>query len=317
MPREKISRLRPDVLTLDLEMPGIDSLTFLGRLMRHSPMPVVVVSSATPERSEAALRALVLGAIELISKPASASSVPTAAAQLVRAVRAAALARMRREEPLPLLGIPVARNEPAGPASSVCELFAIGAATGGPMAIEALVTRFPRNAPATVIVQHMPAGFTKAFADRLNGLSAVEVREARDGDIVHRGLALVAPGDRHAVVQRTNGDLVVRLKDGPPVHHQRPSVDVLLHSVARTCGADAIGVILTGMGVDGAEGLLAMRDAGAHTIAEDERTCMVFGMPREAILVGAAVEILPLSRIRAAILHAVPRISGPTIAVSE
>jgi two-component system, chemotaxis family, protein-glutamate methylesterase/glutaminase len=294
--RDRILELRPDVVTLDVEMPRMDGLSFLERLMRHHPIPVVIVSSLTPEHSEGALRALELGAVEVVCKPGSAYSVPEVGQRLVHAIRAAALAR------LPAATAP-AQTRPVAPPAALHQLrttnriLAIGASTGGTKAIEAVLRALPASAPGTVIVQHMPAGFTRSFADRLNTLCAMEVREARDGDLVSPGLALIAPGNLHMVVQRSGAQFVARLKDGPPVHHQRPAVDILFHSVARAAGRNAVGVILTGMGADGAKGLRAMFDAGAWTIAQNEATCVVYGMPREAVTLGAAREIEPLDRI--------------------
>jgi two-component system, chemotaxis family, protein-glutamate methylesterase/glutaminase len=301
--REKIVQLRPDVITLDVEMPRMDGLSFLERLMRHYPLPVVIVSSLTPAHSEAALRALALGAVEVVCKPGSAYSVPDVARDLARAVRAAASARVVPHS--------AAASEPAAASPVLAQLrtthklLAIGASTGGTQAIEAVLTRLPANAPGTVIVQHMPAGFTSSFASRLDRVCAMTVREAQDNDVITPGVALIAPGNHHLVVQRSGAQLIARVKDGPPVHHQRPAVDVLFQSAARVAGRNAIGVILTGMGADGAVGLRAMRDAGAWTIAQDERTCVVFGMPREAIAAGGACEVVGLPRVAAAILNAV------------
>jgi len=297
--RDKILKLRPDVLTLDVEMPRMDGLTFLSKLMQFHPMPVVVVSSLTPKNSEAAIRALELGAVEVIGKPGSAYSVPEIARQLVRAIRAAAGARIRKEL-LELPAVPPATRH--FQLKTTDKVLAVGASTGGTKAIEVLLTSLPAMAPGTVIVQHMPEHFTAAFASRLNQLAAMEVREARDLDSVVTGVALIAPGHRHMVLERSGARYLVRLHDGPPVHHQRPSVDVLFHSVARSGGANAVGVLLTGMGADGAEGLLAMRESGSHTFAEDESSCVVFGMPREAIVLGAAVEVVALPRMAQAIL---------------
>lgn len=309
--RDRILQLKPDVLTLDVEMPRMDGLSFLARLMKHYPLPVVVVSSLTPKNSEAALRALALGAVEVIAKPGSAFSIPDVSRQLVRAVRAAAVANVG--------AAPTAPSAPAAPVTEAARtalaqvrtthrLIAIGSSTGGTRALEALLPGLPAGSPGIVIVQHMPPGFTASFAQRLDGLCAMDVREARDGDAVAPGLVLIAPGDHHMVLQRSGARLEVAVKRGPPVHHQRPAVDVLFHSVARLAGRNAVGVILTGMGADGAAGLLAMRQAGAHTIAQDERSSVVFGMPKEAIRLGAAAEVLPLERIAPAML-------GATIAV--
>ncbi len=294
--REKIVKLRPDVVTLDVEMPRMDGLTFLSRLMTHYPLPVVIVSSLTPEHSAMAMRAFELGAVEVISKPGSQYSVPADPAALVRAIRAAASARVaKRRETSDRPQPPAVRD--FGQIETTHKILAIGASTGGTQAIERVLRELPAMSPGTVIVQHMPETFTRAFAERLNGLSAMQVIEACDGDRVVPGVALVAPGNRHMVLQRSGAVYQVRVKDGPPVHHQRPSVDVLFQSVAHNAGINAIGVILTGMGADGAKGLLAMRAQGAATIAQDEQSCVVFGMPKEAIRLGGVETIAPLDQI--------------------
>ena len=306
--RDRIVALQPDVITLDVEMPRMDGLSFLARLMKHYPIPVVIVSSLTPENGELALRALELGAIEVVSKPGSALSAPDVAKKLVRAVRAAAAARFSAPglrgfaASVPAEPLPTLRFE------TTHKVLAIGASTGGTRAIEAVLRGLPADAPGTVIVQHMPAAFTGPFAQRLDGVCGIEVREARDGDMIVPGVALVAPGDRHLIVQRSGARYVARLRNGPPVHHQRPAVDVLFDSVARAAGTNAVGTLLTGMGNDGARGLLAMREAGARTFAEDESTCVVFGMPREAIRMRAAEQVVPLDRMAAAVLGA---LAGP------
>ena len=311
--REKIVRLRPDVITLDVEMPRMDGLSFLAKLMRHYPIPTVVVSSLTPRHSEAAVRALALGAVDVVAKPSSSFSASGIGDELARAVRAASYARVARpapeaEAPAPIEAAPLRVIE------TTHKVLAIGASTGGTVAIERVLRGLPADAPGTVIVQHMPEHFTGPFAVRLNSLCAMEVREARDGDTVVPGLVLVAPGGRHMVLQRSGARYVARIKDGPPVHHQRPAVDVLFQSVARGAGRNAVGVLLTGMGADGAKGLLAMREAGAHTMAQDEHTCVVFGMPKEAIRLGAAHEILPLHDVAAAMLRAAARLSREDLA---
>jgi two-component system, chemotaxis family, protein-glutamate methylesterase/glutaminase len=307
--RDKIVRLQPDVLTLDVEMPRMDGLSFLAKLMKYQPMPVIVVSSLTPQNSEAALEALRLGAVEVIAKPGSAYSTPDIARQLVRAIRAASCARVAQ------LGAP-APDDKSAPAAAAAKLsgptlqttrkvLAIGASTGGTKAIEAVLVALPPTTPGTVIVQHMPESFTGPFAERLNRLCSIEVREARDGDQVVPGVALIAPGNQHLLLQRSGATYIARTKDGPAVHHQRPSVDVLFQSVATQAGKNAVGVILTGMGADGAKGLLAMHDNGAHTIAEAEQSCVVFGMPKEAINAGGVDEITTLPNVAGAILKAV------------
>lgn len=298
--RDKIIALRPDVLTLDVEMPRMDGLSFLERLMQHYPMPVVIVSSLTPKHSDAAVRALALGAVDVVPKPGTQYTVPDVERHLVSAIRAAARATLRLPQLpsattiAPLPGIDQLRA--AG------RLIAIGASTGGTGAIEEVLRRLPANAPATVIAQHMPAGFTASFAKRLDEQCAITVREARDGEILSPGVALVAPGDFHLVVHQSGGHWIARVKRGPLVHHQRPAVDVLFQSVAKAAGRRAVGVLLTGMGEDGARGLLAMREVGAWTIAQDEESSVVFGMPRVAIEMGGAEEVCPLSGVADAIL---------------
>ncbi len=298
--REKIASLKPDVLTLDIEMPRMDGLTFLEKLMAAHPMPVVVVSSLTPASSPMAFRALELGAVGVVCKPGSQFSIPDVARDIVHQVRAAFLAKVRAPS--------VRRVAPVRAEQSFVttrKILAIGASTGGPRAIEDVLSALPPAGPGTVIVQHMPAQFTAEFAKRLNGLCAMRVAEATDGEEVLAGKALIAPGGRHMLLQRVGATYVVRLKDMPAVNHHRPSVDVMMHSVAKAAGANAVGVILTGMGSDGAKGLLAMRQAGAHTIAQDEETSIVYGMPKEAAAQGGASEILPLERIARAACAAV------------
>lgn len=301
--REKIIQLHPDVLTLDLEMPRMDGLSFLAKLMKYHPMPVVVVSSQAQEGSAAALTALELGAVEVVPKPGSQLSVPDVGRRLIYALRAAAAARMENLQ----LHIPMSDKEVQAPSTvslptATHKIVAIGASTGGTQAIEAVLRGMPADAPGTIIVQHMPQSFTCAFADRLNRVCPMHIREARDMDDLTTGMALIAPGDKHMVLQKSGARYHVRIKDGPRVHFQRPSVDVLFQSVASSAGQNAIGVLLTGMGSDGARGLLAMQHNGAHTIAQDEKSCVVFGMPKQAIELGGVDEVLPLSKIAKAIL---------------
>ena len=295
--REKIVALEPDVVTLDVEMPRMDGLSFLAKLMKYHPMPVVVVSSLTQENSEPALRALALGAIEVVPKPGSVYSVPDIARVLIRAIRAAATARIGQPDPETAEADAVVPERLPTQLRTTDKVLAIGASTGGTTAIETVLRGLPATCPGTVIVQHMPGKFTAAFAKRLDSVCPMEVREARDGDDVSTGTVLIAPSDVHMVLHRSGARYYVRLKGGPRVHYQRPSVDVLFHSVAQSAGPNAVGVLLTGMGSDGAKGLLAMREQGARTIAEAERTCVVFGMPREAIKLGAADEVVPLPRV--------------------
>jgi two-component system chemotaxis response regulator CheB len=298
--RDKIVELRPDVITLDLEMPRMDGLSFLVKLMKHMPTPVVVLSSLTPRNSELALKALDLGAVEVLCKPGAAYSTKDMAQPLAHAIRSAAVAK-----------IPTVWVKPAArPAAenllvqTTHKVIAIGASTGGTKAIETVLTGIPATAPGIVIVQHMPENFTTSFAKRLDEVCALEVREARDNDHVVPGVALLAPGNHHMVLARSGGIYLVRIKDGPRVHYQRPSVDVLFHSVAQTAGSNAVGAILTGMGADGAKGLLDMRANGAYTLAQDEASCVVFGMPKEAIKMGAADEVVHLGYMSQAIIQA-------------
>jgi two-component system chemotaxis response regulator CheB len=315
--REQIVRLRPDVVTLDVEMPRMDGLSFLAKLMRHLPTPVVVVSSLGQKDGDVAVRALALGAVEVIAKPGSAFAVQGLGQELARAVRTAAAARVAHRAPAPAAG-PAAAPAGAPPLAALettHKVLAIGASTGGTQAIERVLLGLPANAPGTVIVQHMPAHFTGAFAKRLDGICPMAVREAVDGDAVVPGVALIAPGDKHMVLQRSGAKYLARIKDGPPVHHQRPAVDVLFQSVARHAGRNAIGVLLTGMGADGARGLLAMREAGAHTVAQDEASCVVYGMPREAARLGAAAEVAPLDAVPAAVLRALAAVARNGLAM--
>lgn len=289
--RDKIVALRPDVLTLDLEMPRMDGLTFLGKLMRYHPLPVVVVSSLTPEGSEAALDALAAGAFEVVAKPGPSYTVGEVARQLAGTIKAAASAPPRKSRQ----GAEVERAPSLKRTTS--RILGIGASTGGTVALERLLSALPLDAPPCVVVQHMPEGFTRAFAQRLDACSEVHVKEAEDGELLAAGKVLVAPGNRHVLVRRSGAVYRAELKDGPPVGRHRPSVDVLFRSLAGCAGPDGMGVLLTGMGADGAAGLLCMRDAGALTIAQDEETSVVWGMPREAVALGAAAEVLPLDEM--------------------
>jgi len=294
--RDKIVRLHPDVVTLDLEMPRMDGLTFLAKLMRHYPIPVIIVSSLTPEGSDTALRAMALGAVDIVSKPGSAYTVGEVSKVLIEKIRVAATARVFQTNKVK----PSRSSSPAKEYmlhKTTHRILAIGASTGGTRAIEDVLVDLPPNTPGTVIVQHMPEHFTASFARRLNELSSMEVREACNRDIVAPGVALVAPGNQHMVLRRNGARYIVEVKGGPQVHHQRPSVDFLFHSVAGQAGPNAVGVILTGMGSDGAQGLLGMRQAGAHTLAQDEASCVVFGMPKEAIENGAAEQVVPLKNV--------------------
>jgi two-component system, chemotaxis family, protein-glutamate methylesterase/glutaminase len=289
--RDKILALNPDVLTLDIEMPRMDGLTFLRKLMRFHPMPAVVISSLAQKNCSAALDAMAFGAVEVLAKPGGPYSVGELRLTLADKIRAAALARRRKVEGMP----------PPAPATlgafTPSAVIAIGASTGGTEAIAAVMKSLPAVAPPVVIAQHIPPVFSRAFAERLNANCAVEVKEAEDGDELRPGLALVAPGDYHMLLRKRAGGYRVEVKTGPRICYQRPSVDVLFFSVAEAAGCHSTGALLTGMGSDGAEGLLRMRQAGARTIAQDEATCAIFGMPHEAIERGAAQHVLPLHRI--------------------
>jgi two-component system, chemotaxis family, protein-glutamate methylesterase/glutaminase len=307
----KIRRARPDVILLDLEMPRMDGLTFLRKLMAEDPIPVVVCSALGTRGAEAALRAVEEGAVEVVAKPRIGvrEFLEESATLITDALRAAA-----RVEPRPHR--PRAPVEPRLSADAVLparqrhglrvtteKVVALGASTGGTEALRAILEEMPPDAPGLVVVQHMPEMFTKAFADRLDGLCRIRVKEAADGDRVIAGRALIAPGNRHTLLARSGAHYAVEVRDGPLVSRHRPSVDVLFRSVAQAAGPNAVGVILTGMGNDGAQGLLEMRMAGAATVAQDEASSVVFGMPKEAIECGAAAEVVPLSRIPAAVLR--------------
>jgi two-component system chemotaxis response regulator CheB len=290
-------------VTLDLEMPRMDGLSFLSKLMKHHPMPVVVLSSLTPKNSELGIKALDLGAVEVLCKPGASYSTKDIAQPLVHAIRSAAAAKIAVT---PAKATGAAERQPFENllVQTTHKIIAIGASTGGTKAIEAVLSRMPPTAPGIVIVQHMPEHFTTSFAKRLNDISALQVREARDNDHVIPGVALIAPGNHHMLLARSGGTYVAKIKDGPRVHYQRPSVDVLFHSVAQTAGRNAVGAILTGMGADGAQGLLAMRNSGAYTLAQNEASCVVFGMPKEAIKLGAADEVVALEDMTHSILQA-------------
>lgn len=304
--RDKIVALRPDVVTLDVEMPRMDGLTFLEKLMKHYPLPVIVVSSLTQNSTRAALEALNRGAVDVLAKPGGPYSVADLKDDLPQRVRAAAAAKLRNGPPQP-----APRPAPVAPAAAAAarngaiphHLIAIGASTGGTVAIERVLAALPLSMPPIVITQHIPPGFSTTFAQRLNKVCALEVKEAEGGETLANGMAVVAPGNRHLEIERiAGGGWRTRLHDGPKVCYQRPSVDVLFRSVARDAGVNATGVLLTGMGADGAAGLLEMRRNGAGTIAQNEDTCVVFGMPREAIRMGAAQQVLPLDDIPAALM---------------
>lgn len=305
--RDKILELEPDVVTLDIEMPRMDGLTFLKAIMKHRPMPVIIMSSLTNSGSEKALEALQSGAVDVMDKPSGSRSAEADGSRLAAKIKAAASARIRRP------AVRQSRLETASPGGqggavrearvvagthSSRQIILLGASTGGTEALKTVLMSMRGDLPGIAIVQHIPAYFSKAFADRLNQLCPMEVREARVGDVLRPGLALVAPGGFHMLVKWRANAYVVDLTEGPLVHHQRPAVDVLFESAVKAgCGPYAIGALLTGMGADGAAGLLRMRQSGAWTAAQDEESCVVFGMPREAIRLGAARHVLALEHI--------------------
>lgn len=292
--RDMIKKFNPQVLTLDVEMPRMDGLDFLEKLMRLRPMPVVMVSSLTGKGSEITLRALELGAVDFVTKPQLGirEGMLAYSELIAEKIRTAAKARLpqRSNSPAPtiLSHAPLLSSE---------KLIAIGASTGGTEAIRQVLQPLPATSPALLITQHMPPGFTRSFAERLNKLCQITVKEAEDGERVLPGHAYIAPGDRHLELSRSGANYQVKLNDGPPVNRHRPSVDVLFRSVAQFAGRNAVGVILTGMGNDGAAGMLEMHRAGAYTLAQNEASCVVFGMPREAIASGGVNEVVELDRM--------------------
>ena len=296
--RDMIIELHPDVLTLDIEMPRMDGLTFLRRLMKHFPLPVVIVSSLTPRGGEVALEAMDLGAVDVMCKPGAAYAVGDMAVELRDKVKAAARVSVAVHEDS------VATCAPARLSllRTTNAVVAVGASTGGTQALQSILSALPANCPGMVIVQHMPEHFTRSFAARLNALCAMEVKEAADGDTVAPGRVLIAPGNFHMTLDRSGAVYKVNVKGGPLVSRHRPSVDMLFQSVARYAGRNAVGVILTGMGNDGAQGMAEMRTQGAATVAEHESTCVVYGMPREAVAKGGVQHVLPLRDIPAKIL---------------
>jgi two-component system chemotaxis response regulator CheB len=299
--REKIKALNPDVLTLDVEMPRMDGLTFLRNLMRLRPMPVIMVSSLTDKGAEVTLDALSIGAVDYLSKPKSdlAATLADYKEELIAKVKAAASARVRATEPAASASADamLAKRDPRRQLRTTERIIAIGASTGGTEAIKEVLIRLPPDTPGIVITQHIPKLFSGAFARRMDACCQVSVCEAEDGQQILRGHAYVAPGDMHLLVVRDGARYVCRLDEGPPVNRHKPSVDVLFRSVAQQAGRNAIGVILTGMGKDGALGLKEMRDAGGRTVAQDEATSIVWGMPGEAVALGGAADVLPLGDI--------------------
>ena len=294
--RQRIKALSPDVLTLDIEMPVMDGLSFLEKLMALRPMPVVVVSTLTQKGTDAAVRALELGAVDCIGKPLAdiRTGMADLAASLIAKVKAAAIARPRARSNAAVRQRPLAVDPGL---STAGRIVAIGASTGGVEALQQLLVRLPAGAPAILITQHMPAGFTSSFARRLDSQCAVTVMEATDDRRVLPGHVYIAPGARHLALVRTGAHYICRLHDGPPVSGHRPSVDVLFQSTALAAGSNAVGIILTGMGRDGSDGLLAMRKAGARTYGQSEASCLIYGMPKAAMMAGSVEHELPLDRL--------------------
>ncbi len=310
--RDKIVRLNPDVITLDVEMPRMDGITFLKKIMRFFPKPVIIISSLTKEGSELALEALEAGAVDVLCKPGGSYSVGDLTMQLARVIRAAAKANMRNKhvydfkqaEPKKTPEI----QKPFGGGQlkhTTDKIIAIGASTGGTEAIKQVLYGLPADCPGIVIVQHMPPKFTTSFAERLNSLVPLEVKEAEDGDRVLMGRVLIAPGNYHMLLKKSGADYYVQVKEGPMVHHHRPSVDVLFHSVAQVAAQNSVGVLLTGMGADGAIGIKEMHDNGSYTVAQNEESCVVYGMPREAVRLEAIDRVVHINSVAEAILDGI------------
>ena len=302
--RDKIVQLKPDVITLDIEMPRMDGVTFLRKLMKHYPIPVVILSSVAKEGSTMAMDALAAGAVEVLAKPGAAYAVGEMSTILSEKIRAASKADLKRLARISQLK-PVPSKNHTALAKTTNKVIAIGASTGGTQAIEYCLRQLPTSAPGVVIVQHMPENFTTSFAKRLNSVCEVEVKEAAQGDAVVPGRVLIAPGSQHMALNRSGARYLVDLKAGPLVNRHRPSVEVLFRTAAQHAGANVVGVMLTGMGADGAEGMLKMKEAGAINIAQDEKTCVVYGMPRAAVEIGAVDYTLPLDRIVGKVLQLV------------
>jgi two-component system chemotaxis response regulator CheB len=302
--REMIRELAPDVITLDVEMPRMDGIDFLGKLMRLRPMPVLMVSTLTERGADVTLRALELGAVDFVAKPriGVADGLRQLAEDICAKLRTAAQARVRRL-PIPAASTPQRPAAPGLGRLSTEKIIFIGASTGGTEATRELLMGLPPDAPAVVITQHMPPGFTRSYAARLDSLCRIRIKEAADGDRILPGHGYIAPGGLHLTVERSGANYLARVRDGDAINRHKPSVEALFDSAARVVGPNALGVMLTGMGADGAKAMKAMRDAGSYNICQDEASCVVFGMPREAIAQGAAHEVLPLQRIAPALLE--------------
>ncbi|MEA2104713.1 MAG: chemotaxis response regulator protein-glutamate methylesterase [Candidatus Cloacimonadota bacterium] len=298
--RDKLVQLEPDVITLDVEMPKMDGITFLRKVMKYKPIPTIIVSSLTTKGSKLAMEAFEAGAVEVIPKPGAAYTIGNMGKDLTFKIHAASKAKVFKQE----IFIPKKTKIASRALSETTnKIIALGASTGGTQALQQVISSLPANCPGVVIVQHMPPKFTTSFAERLNSLSELEVSEAQGGEYVTSGKAFLAPGNFHMVLNRSGARYFVELKKGPRVHHQRPAVDILFRSVANIAGANAVGAIMTGMGSDGARGLKMMKDAGAKTIAQNEETCVVFGMPKEAIKLNCVDYIEPIENISNKILQ--------------
>ncbi|HEY1130087.1 MAG TPA: chemotaxis response regulator protein-glutamate methylesterase [Roseateles sp.] len=317
--REMIRNLNPDVITLDVEMPRMDGLDFLSRLMRLRPMPVVMVSTLTERGAEVTLKALELGAVDFVAKPkiGVADGIRLLAQDITDKIRIASKAHIRRHvapapgtaAPAPVKAVTMAS---LGRASTEKIIF-IGASTGGTEATKDVLLNLPADSPAVVITQHMPPGFTKSYAARLDGLCKIRVKEAQDGERILPGHGYIAPGGMHLTVERSGANYVARVQDGEPINRHKPSVEALFLSAAKVVGPNAIGIMLTGMGADGARAMKVMKDAGSYNYCQDEASCVVFGMPREAIAAGAADEVLPLNQIAGKVLERLRATSGMSL----
>lgn len=317
--REMIRNLNPDVITLDVEMPRMDGLDFLSRLMRLRPMPVVMVSTLTERGAEVTLKALELGAIDFVAKPkiGVADGIRQLAQDITDKIRIASKAHIRRAPAAPAPGAPAAPVKAVTMASlgkaSTEKIIFIGASTGGTEATKDVLVNLPADSPAVVITQHMPPGFTKSYAARLDGLCKIRVKEAQDGERILPGHGYIAPGGLHLSVERSGANYIARVQDGEPINRHKPSVEALFLSAAKVVGPNAIGIMLTGMGADGARAMKVMKDAGAYNYCQDEASCVVFGMPREAIAAGAADEVLPLNQIAGKVLERLRATAGMSI----
>lgn len=305
--RDKLVALKPDVMTLDVEMPRMDGISFLEKVMQHFPTRTIIFSSLAKTGSETYLRALEAGAIEILEKPSIdvSQTLEVLGASILEKVRAVAKARINPIKKVVTPGTPVKKAAPTSLARTTHQLIAVASSTGGTEALKVFLSGMPTDIPGTLVVQHMPPGFTKSFAENLNNMFPFEVKEAQDGDQVVPGRVLIAPGNYHMEITRSGAFYYVKLHQGPTLHSVRPAADYLMKSVAKYVGKNALGVVLTGMGKDGAEGLLEMKNAGAYTVVQNEETCVVYGMPGAAVALGAADKILPLDRIAGDLIHQV------------